>query len=74
MLRLKKNNALAIRQLAEKAKKKIPLYEENKADMVNVPIFDETMKKTRYLIFFRRHGHDWGFTEIVHTPVPNFYK
>ena len=41
MLRLKSTNGMAIFHLADKAKKKIPLYEERNAVLVNVQFFDD---------------------------------
>ena len=61
---------MAIFHLAKKAKKKIPLYEDKKADMVNVPFYDEIQKKTRYLTFFRRKDKDWGYTGVEDEPLP----
>jgi hypothetical protein len=64
MLKLHKNNALAIGQLADKAKKKIPLYETKGATVVRVPFHDFTTKKERFLEFYWR-DHDWGFCGVV---------
>lgn len=64
MLKLHKNDALAISQLAGKAKKKIPLYEFSKSLDVRVPFLDLTTNKQRYLRFFR-FEHGWRFTEVV---------
>ena len=64
MLKLTKNDALTIKQLAQKAKKKIPLYEENKSESVKVPFLDVRAKKQRYLHFFKRKD-GWHYFEIV---------
>jgi hypothetical protein len=68
MLRLKTTNGMAIYHLAAKAKKKIPLYEQNKADRVNVPFFDEIQDKMRYLTFYRNNEGEWGFTGAYDEP------
>lgn len=61
---------MAIYHLAKKAKKKIPLYEEKKADLVNVPFIDEIENKTRYLTFYKnREGH-WGYIGANDEPAP----
>ena len=75
MLRLTSNNGMAIYHLAKKAEKKIPLYEENNADRVNVPFFDQFQNKTRYLTFFRKRTAlgiegDWGFLGAADEPIP----
>jgi len=77
VLRLTSNDGMAIFHLARKALKKIPLYEEKDADMVNVPFYDENLNKVRYLTFWRRRGddfkkkgHDWGYTGVEDEPVP----
>lgn len=65
MLKLHKNDALSIGQLANKARKKIPLYEMNKSLEVKVPFLDLTTNKQRYLAFFKFEGNRWGFTGVV---------
>lgn len=70
MLRLTSRDGMAIFHLAKKALKKIPLYEERNADVVNVPFYDENLKKVRYLTFFRRTGHDWAYTGVQDEPGP----
>jgi hypothetical protein len=64
MLKLIKNNPLTIWQLQKSAKKKIPLYEENKSEEVKVPFLDITANKQRYLKFSKLNG-EWCYTEIV---------
>lgn len=64
MLKLLKNDALSIGRLAKLAKKKIPLYEENKSEYVKVPFLDVKAKKERYLHFFKRKN-GWHYFEIV---------
>ena len=69
MLKLHKDNALTQQQLAKKAIKKIPLY-ENKADRsVRVPFLDMSTNKTRYLKFSNLSGYignaQWTFIEVV---------
>jgi hypothetical protein len=72
MLRLTSKNGMAIYHLAKKAKKKILLYEQNKADRVNVPFYDELQKKTRYLTFWRNREGEWGFTGANDEPEPPY--
>ena len=64
MLKLKKNGALAELHLANKARKKIPLYEIRNAMEVRVPFVDTTRNQTRFVKFFKIDGR-WAFTEIV---------
>lgn len=74
MLRLKSNDIMAIHHLAKKAKKKIALYEENKADRVNVPFVDEFTNKTRYFIFYKNREGGWGYIGVNDEPVPTRYN
>jgi hypothetical protein len=74
MLKLTTNKGLAIFHLAKKAKKKIPLYEEKNADMVNVPFFDQTLNKIRYLTFLKKDDGDWGYAGVVDEPVPTRFS
>jgi hypothetical protein len=66
-LKLYKNNALAIGQLANKAKKKIPLYEMNKSEVVRITFLDLTVNKQRYLKFSKLNNlsNEWTFIEVV---------
>jgi hypothetical protein len=64
MLKLEKDNALTRGQLAQKAKKKIPLYDIINDYEVKVPFLDKSTNKQRHLRFCWRDG-DWHFTEIV---------
>lgn len=64
---------MAIAHLEKKAKKKIPLYEENKADRVNVPFLDIFQKKTRYFNYFRRDNKEWVYTGVSDDPQPTRY-
>ena len=70
MLKLTTNKGLAIWHLAKKAEKKIPLHEEKNAYRVNVPFSDETLKKTRYLIFCKNRDGDWAYLGAEDNPVP----
>ena len=69
MLKLSKNNALTRSQLAKKAIKKIPLYEQRNSMSVKVPFLDVSLNKIRYLKFYNLSGYigngEWTFTEIV---------
>ena len=68
MLKLYKDNQLARSQLAKKAKKKIPLYENRNALIVKVPFLDVSTNKTRYFKFANISGMrpgPWSFIEVV---------
>jgi len=69
MLKLHKNNALTRMQLAKKARKKIPLYENKNDRKVKVPFLDVSANKIRYLEFSNLTGYtgnaEWNFSEIV---------
>ena len=65
MLKLQKDNALTRSQLAKKAKKKIPLYEEKNKETVKVPFLNVPTSKMRYCIFYKRNHNDWFYFEIV---------
>lgn len=64
MLKLEKDNGLTWMQLAKKAKKKIPLYENVNDRIVKVPFLDISTNKQRYLEFCKLNG-DWAFTGVV---------
>jgi hypothetical protein len=69
MLKLHKKDALTISQLAKKAAKKIPLYEERNKSTVKVPFLDVRANKMRFLMFSNLSGYigngEWTFIEIV---------
>ena len=64
MLKLEKYDALSILHLANKARKKIPLYSHRNDILVKVPFLDAKTKKTRYLLFRDIDGR-WAYIEIV---------
>ena len=64
MLKLEKNNGLTRMQLAKKAIKKIPLYENNNDRKVKVPFLDMSTKNQRYIEFTKLEG-EWTYTGIV---------
>ena len=51
-------------QLANKARKKIPLYEGRNALEVKVPFLDVSSNQTRYVRFYKIDGQ-WAFIEVV---------
>jgi hypothetical protein len=69
MLKLHKNNALTRSQLINKARKKIPLYEQRNSKTVKVPFLDVRLNKIRYLEFYNLSGYvgngEWTYAEIV---------
>ncbi len=64
MLKLEKDNGLTRMQMAKKAMKKIPLYEDKNNNTVLVPFLDISTNKQRYIEFFKLEGR-WAFTGIV---------
>jgi hypothetical protein len=64
MLKLKKEDALARLHLANKARKKIPLYEKRNDLEVQVPFLDVSRNQTRYVRFYKIDGL-WAFIEVV---------
>lgn len=64
MLKLEKDNALTRMHLAKKAKKKIPLYENNNDRIVKVPFLDVSANKERYLEFYKLND-EWAYTGVV---------
>jgi hypothetical protein len=64
MLKLEKDDALGRLHLANKARKKIPLYSHRNDIEVKVPFLDVRKKLTRYVLFRNIEGR-WAFIELV---------
>lgn len=69
MLKLHKDTALTRGQLAKKAIKKIPLFENKGDNSVRVPFLDVPTNKIRYLVFKNISGYvgngAWTFIEVI---------
>ena len=64
MLKLAKYDALSVGHMADKARKKIPLYSDRNDILVKVPFLDVRKKQTRYVLFRNIEGR-WAFIELV---------
>jgi len=64
MLKLEKHDALSIKQMADKARKKIPLHSSRNDILVKVPFLDVPQNKIRHALFRDIEGR-WAYIELV---------